>query len=107
MNWWVKFGAKEEWFQKLAEEGKITKAWKSKPELYEDLYFIWEAFLMLSGPPQFNRFEPIPYTEILAYCELCQIPKDERVEIVKWIKFIFNEFVKIKSKQIKVKKSGS
>jgi len=101
LSWWTKYGKNEEWFQRLAREGKVTKALKQKPALYDDLLFIWESFLMLSASRQLSQLQPITYQEIEAYCNLCNIPDYERIEFVRWIKFLDNKFLEIKGKQYK------
>ncbi len=91
------------WFKKLAEQGTITKALQSKPDLYEDLFFVWESFLMLSSGRNISHMEPISFSEIEAYFNICQVPQHERIELVRWIKFIDNKFLEIKGKQVRTR----
>ena len=102
MTWWVKYGHKEEWFKKLEQEGKTTKAISSKPELFQDLYFIQESFLMLSCSRSVSQLEPIKYTEILAYFEICSVSQYERIELTRWIKLLDNKFLELRGEQLKI-----
>jgi len=91
----------------LAKQGKKTKALQKRPDLFDDLLFVWESFLMLSSGRQISHLQPITFTEMEAYFNICAIPQDERIELVRWIKFIDNKFLELKGKQIQsnIKKS--
>lgn len=47
----------------------------SKPELFADLLWIWEAFMVLSAARQVGMSspQPIPVSELFAYCRYNQI----------------------------------
>lgn len=57
----------------------------SKPDLWPDLVWIWEAFTFLTGGRQigFNGPQPIALAEVLAFCEFRGIyDPDEREELL-------------------------
>jgi hypothetical protein len=57
----------------------------SQPDLFPDLLWIWEGFMVLSTCRQYGMSapQPIPLSEILAYCEYHQIDDvDERDEFL-------------------------
>ncbi|WP_298983488.1 hypothetical protein [uncultured Roseibium sp.] len=68
--------------------GKVPPALKRKPELFEDLRLVWEAFKTLSPARQYYNGapQPIPLSEILAYCQMFEINDlEERREFAEFI----------------------
>lgn len=51
----------------------------SKPELFADLRFIWEGFMILTASRQVGMSspQPIQFSEIKAYCEFAELRDQE------------------------------
>lgn len=63
-----------QWLEELDASGVEVKAIRSRPELYEDAQFYWEAFLDLDGTRQAGFAGcPIQFQEIQAWLDLNQI----------------------------------
>lgn len=57
----------------------------SRPELFGDLQWIWEGFMVLSSSRQIGMSgpQPIQMTEVLSYCEYQDLrDRDEREEFL-------------------------
>jgi hypothetical protein len=68
----------------------------SRPELYPDLYWVWEAFMMLSSTRQqgMGGPQPISLTELLAYCQYHAIQdSEEREEILHLVQHLDRVFL--------------
>lgn len=104
------------WFEQLKKEGFefSDKTDKTEPKLYQDLLWIWEAFLWLGqrrvwgfSSPQFISTESIK-----SYCDLFEIETHEDKELlIRSIAILDNHWMKDwlkkdKAKQNKNKTSG-
>ena len=60
------------WLEQVAlETGRTEGALDSRPEVPDDLVWVWNAFWTLSGSRSAGfGLNPIPISEILAYCDL-------------------------------------
>ena len=69
---------------------------KSRPIVWDDLHWIWESFMFLSGSRQmgFNGPQPISIPEVLAYSEFRGIhDMDEREELLHHIQRLDQVFL--------------
>lgn len=74
MDWNLKHGRHLKFYLDLEKEGKNVKALDSRPEIYEDLIPVWEAFKVLSKTQGQN------IQEIKTYLELMEITDNEEKE---------------------------
>ena len=67
------------------EDPALFPILNSKPELFRDLHWIWEAYMSLSASRQAGMAgpQPISITEVLSYCEFQGITNpDDREELL-------------------------
>jgi len=76
-------------------------ALRERPELYDDLIYVWQAFLFLScSRPIGMGVGSIPIGEIESYCNFMQIYDfEERFEYLRLIKALDGEFLKAQNKE--------
>ncbi len=95
MDW----GARSTWLEKIAEEtGRPVPALDSKPEVPEDLLWVWEAWWHLAGSRPSSGFGPlpIPISEILAYCEFLGFRSlDNRAFLLRIVRVLDEEYFTI------------
>ncbi len=63
----------------------------SRPALFSDLIWVWEAFTQLSGARQvgFNGPLPLSMSEVLAYAQFRGIESpDEREELLHFVQYL-------------------
>jgi hypothetical protein len=81
----------------------------NEPEIYKDIQWIWEAFLMLSGGRNFGFGGPLAVSlqETLAYCEIYGIQQEEeRQEFVFTIRMLDSEWLNDHYKRAKANKGA-
>ena len=57
------------------EDPALFPILNSKPEIFADLVWIWEGFMVLTCARQtgYSSLQPIPISEVLAYCQYAGI----------------------------------
>ena len=89
------------------EEGKPTPALENRPELYPDLVPVWEAFVLLSPSRNVGwGAGAIPLSEVRAYCEMFEIPPEDREELLYLLRALDEEYLKLTGEKSKPKRSG-
>jgi len=90
---------------KRAEQGKPTPALEAKPDIYEDLIEVWQAFVDLSRSRQSGfGVSAISTSDILAWCDIHRISKDERAEFYGYIRALDNHLI---AKELEDKKQAN
>lgn len=100
MKWGPKAGGKlsdGEWLAKLGKQrGKMPQAIVERPELEPHELPYWDAFTTLHLSRANTGFGPgaIPLSEIVAFCDLMQIPIGEpRAQLVQTIRAMDAAFI--------------
>lgn len=87
--------------RKRFEQGHETPAWKSRPELYDDLAHVWRAWVELHAGRQYVSLgmagcapQPIMFFELSAWLDLSRIDgQDERDEMTALVRALDVEFL--------------
>lgn len=95
--------------EKIVEKGKRVPALENRPELFDDLVPVWQAFNQLhSGRQSGFGISPLRTSDILAYLKFRKIEDLEFYELIltmdnEWLKWASN---KQKQEQEAKKKKG-
>lgn len=98
--------------QQIIERGEDPENYpilKGRPEIWPDLFWVWEAFSFLSSSRQmgFNGPQPISLTEILAYAEFRGIHSpDEREELLHHVQKLDSQYLQDSATKAKAKQSA-
>lgn len=85
---------KEDWLLEVSQANNfVPSAIRNKPELTENLNFIWYSFQVLSGSRQsgYGILQAITLNEIKSYIELYEIEYDTEifVELIQYMDSVF------------------
>lgn len=98
MTW----GNDVEFLQKRLDAGKPAPALENRPDVYADLEDVWDMFWQLHRCRQGGLGPcPLSVTDIVAVFDLCELPRDERMETFEWIKAMDHEWLAWTSEQVK------
>jgi len=92
----MKYGDKLAFFVTLADEGKHIPALEEKPELYPDLFWVWEAFSELNQSREigFSGPQPLKLSEIRALIDELEITSpDNRWRFIRRIRVLDKAFL--------------
>lgn len=94
-----------------AKRGKKSKAFESRPELFEDLSEIWKAFVVLdSARFPTNYYEgpkPLAIHDIVAWLDLHRLEGEERLEYFELIRVLDDAWLKKSRERFKIEMERS
>lgn len=91
----MRWGAQREFLEDMARrDGAEPKALSNRVEVSPVLSFYYEAFIVLSSSRTVGMAtNPIPLSEMLAYCDLYGLDGDERHDFVYLIQSLDREYL--------------
>ena len=99
----MRYGGHVEQLIQAQEAGNKVKALDERPELYEDLRWIYVSFFQLDRP-QGMSLTGIPTVEILSYLDLHGVTNmEERTEFFRFIKAMDRAWIHHQASQQKAK----
>ena len=92
----MRYGHQVKFFENLITDGNPVPALDTRPELYSDLIWQWEAYCMLDNCRSmgFSGPDPIKYSEIQAMANEFELTTDQRLRFFKRIKFLDQVYFK-------------
>jgi hypothetical protein len=71
---------------------------ENRPELYQDLYGVWDAWLAMDAGRAPGR--GIAVSEVLAYCQLLKLHRlEERDALLRWVRVLDKVYLELWDKR--------
>ena len=105
LEWDFRGSGHTEFLEQLKKEGVISgKELDSRPLLFQDVVYVYEAFFIVSAGRQYNESGPQPLllTEILAYLnDRGIVEREERDEVLHYFRVLDAKYLDLSHQKIK------